>query len=272
MLSNVLKIKLFVVSLLAILFSSSLALSKPVEGHRVPEQFQDLKVRMVDGQFSDVTVRTGDIVYVVGLLQNQLVITSSEYQEILWARWQNQDKSMTDYVRELHAEYDSNETIQAIVRFEQPILQFMFEELVSEYDLEVKEDDLQRESLARIVANGTARNYEELLMTAIASGRNVTVDELQVLRQIDKNMLKGEELKQKLEEARLRILNGAFGSELPWVLLSISEQYWYLAVAIDRAHATEPKQVYVDRVKELVGEDIPIVISFNSVRFTASSM
>lgn len=76
MLSGRIKVELFAVSILILVVlsasTSSSFLPKSAEGHGVPEQFQGQMVRVTEEQFSDITVNTGDIVTVTGILQNQL--------------------------------------------------------------------------------------------------------------------------------------------------------------------------------------------------------
>jgi methane/ammonia monooxygenase subunit B len=73
MLNGRLKAGLFVISLLLIIPAAAiLPLSKPVEGHGVPEQFQSKIVRIDNEQFSDNNLNTGDTVTATGELQNQL--------------------------------------------------------------------------------------------------------------------------------------------------------------------------------------------------------
>jgi methane/ammonia monooxygenase subunit B len=73
MLDGRMKAGLFVIPLLLILsVAAMLPLSKSVEGHGVPEQFQSKIVRIDNEQFSDNNFNTGDTVTVTGELHNQL--------------------------------------------------------------------------------------------------------------------------------------------------------------------------------------------------------
>lgn len=227
-----------------------------------------------------------------------------EEQEKLWERWQMQDKTATDIVKDMHLQYDRNDTIQAIVSFGEPVPLLTFEELLSDYDLKLqffnfgltnnsgslgtnkmhdfsnltkiiedKEEYFGEKltGITRIVANGSAKNYQELLIASSNAGNNMTISEFHILRKIDDNMLQGEELKQRLERATeiLSELNETMREQIPWTIVSKSSgQNWYLSVAIDDRVATEPKAVYADRLKKLVGEDIPIVVSFGHVELT----
>jgi hypothetical protein len=231
-------------------------------------------------------------------------VLTPEEQEKLWERWQMQDKTVTDIVKDMHLQYDRNDTIQAIVSFAEPVSLPAFEELLSDYELklqlfnfgltnnsgslgtnkmhdfsnltkiiEEKEEYFGEKltGITRIVANGSAKNYQELLIASNNAGNNMTISEFHILRKIDDNMLQGEELKQRLERATeiLSELNETMREQIPWTIVSKSSgQNWYLSVAIDDRVATEPRAVYADRLKKLVGEDIPIVVSFGHVELT----
>lgn len=232
------------------------------------------------------------------------VIVTPEEQEKLWDRWQKQDKTVTDTVKQLHMQYDRNDTIQAIVSFAEPMALSAFENMIAAHDLKLQSFDfsfadgsggsgsnkihdfgnlskvieeyeelLEKEStgIRSMIANGTVGDYKMLLTADVADTtediRKPAIQEFQVLRQIDENMLEGEELKLKLERANDLISNMSetMYEKIPWTLVGVRHPDWYLIVTIDDRVATEPEEVYLDRLKKLVGEDIPIDVSFGHI-------
>lgn len=225
-------------------------------------------------------------------------------QEKLWERWQMQDKTVTDIVKRLHIQYDKNDTIQAAVSFAEPVPLAVFEEMFADPDLKLQSFDFSfadgsgsfgsnkihdfnnltkiieeseelhnKESIgiSRMIANGTVGEYKKLLTADMANTtgdeRKPALKEFHILRQIDKNMLDGQELKQKLERAKDMVSNMSetLYEEIPWTAVGVAELDWYLIVTIDDKVTTEPEGVYLDRLKKLVGNDIPIDVSFSHV-------
>ncbi len=118
-----------------------------------------------------------------------------------------------------------------------------------------------------MAANGTASDYIYLI-----TSKTTLIKDVQIFRQIGGgNILNGNALAKKLESSQNLLTqmivdnkNAVKGENylLPPSTISIDKHLWVLTVGIDDTKATLSKEVYIQKLKNLLGQDVPIRVEF----------